>query len=131
MGPLRNLPAVQSARKAGGVMIKSAQERESAYMAEIDRLEGERDTLKRKNRSLQAIIDTHPKTADGVPLVPGMVVWHAYWAGPQREVFESFSVYVEEPNIWMSNEAGEGALYSTREAAGEAIDAKKKLSEAT
>lgn len=35
----------------------------------------ERDALKAKILQLQAIVDRLPKTADGVPVAPGMMVW--------------------------------------------------------
>ena len=76
-------------------------------------------------RRLRAIVDQGIKTADGVPLVPDMVVWHAYWAGPIREVVESIGgVTVKGPSMWANNEADEDQLYSTSPAAQAAIDAR-------
>lgn len=41
----------------------------------IDRLYSEVDRLEQENKRLQAIVDKLPSTADGVPVVPGMVLY--------------------------------------------------------
>jgi len=74
---------------------------------------------------LRAIVDKLPKTADGVPVVPGMTLWDSIWLGRPFGV-QQLSVFC--PNAsrseWMCNE-GEvdvSQCYSTRaaaEAAGE------------
>ena len=66
---------------------------------------------------LQATVDTLLKTADGVPIVPGMEVWTAYWFGVCKETIEGLCVHVVEPSIWKGGEADETQLYSTYETA--------------
>ena len=69
---------------------------------------------------LQAIVDKLPKTADGVPITPGMTVWTKYWTGPRKELVDDLQVFVAEPTIWMNGEADTDQLYSTEAAAREA-----------
>ena len=71
--------------------------------------------------SLQAIVDKLPKTADGVPVVPGMVLYSSQFiCGHFRhpEIVVSLHPYADEHvSGWMSGALGEEELYSTREAA--------------
>ncbi len=57
---------------------------------------------------LQTIVDKLPKTADGVPVVPGIKVWHRDYLG----------VVTEEAGVWKPPFPGLlVCCYSTREAA--------------
>jgi hypothetical protein len=72
------------------------------------------DCLRRQLSTLQAIVDKLPKTADGVPVVPGMTLW--YWSkkhGPQR--LEAVMRTTDGCNDFDLNI--ESFLHSTREAA--------------
>jgi len=66
---------------------------------------------------LEAIVDRLPKTADGVPVTPGMEVWTDYWSGPQHGIVRRLNVQLEEGSCWADDEADEAMLYTTREAA--------------
>jgi len=75
------------------------------------------ERLRTEIERLRAVVAKLPHTADGVPVVPGMVVWTAYWSGPRKEVVAEFVVQVDKPTIWASGLADVGQLYSTKEAA--------------
>ncbi len=65
---------------------------------------------------LQSIVDRIPKTDDGVPIVPGMIVWHAgeRWVVLAVGAFDCWLAKAgnRERRIW----AGNNCIYSTREA---------------
>ena len=80
------------------------------------------ESLEAKDRELEqlrAIVDKLPKTADGVPVVPGMMVWRVLLSGSldYREV-----VSIISSDVVSLNDIGAyfGDLYSTREAAEKA-----------
>ena len=79
------------------------------------------NALQADNARLRAIVDKLPKTADGVPVVPGMEVWAK--KNPSDSTVQSFIVC--QDSVWASRFGGmsrAGAwliskCYSTREAA--------------
>jgi hypothetical protein len=71
------------------------------HEASLERLQAEVDRLK-------AIVGKLPKTADSVPIVPGMTVYHRDWEGNVTE--ERTSWAPPYPKVF-------GCCYSTREAA--------------
>lgn len=85
--------------------------------AKCNRRSRELAALRAEIARLQAVVDKLPKTADLVPIVPGMKLWMPGRCGPAtatlRGQFEAYPIYAEG---WGMNVAG-GAVYSTREAA--------------
>ncbi len=73
---------------------------------------------------LKAIVDALPRTADGVPIVPGMNLYTCYWKEVQDDVVDGFSVHLKQPTIWKDGEADEGWLFADRDKA-EAARAKR------
>ena len=69
---------------------------------------------------LRAIVDKLPKTADGVPVLPGMTLWDSVWIN-KPFVVHSLLVFCPEAarSEWTTNdgEVDPGQCYSTREAA--------------
>ena len=65
----------------------------------------------------EAIVAKLPLTADGVPVVPGMTVWHPIHGKPRAEIVESLSIEISGPCIWVDGVADAECLYSTRAAA--------------
>jgi len=75
-----------------------------------------------ESRELRAIVDKLPKTADGVPMVPGMEVWCIGTMRYNNGAMEELSGRTKE-HVLMGLQRGklfEGRLYSTREAAEKA-----------
>lgn len=72
-------------------------------------------------KRLQAIVDKLPKTADGVPVVPGMVLYSsAFICGAFRhpETVKGMCAYADpDTSGWMDGELDVHDLYSTQEAA--------------
>ena len=70
---------------------------------------------------LRAIVDKLPKTADGVPVVPGMTLYSSQnicGAFRKPEIVVSLEVYANhETSEWMDGHLEVELLYSTREAA--------------
>jgi len=66
---------------------------------------------------LTAIIDKLPKTADGVPIVPGMIAWCHHCGITRAELIGEFGVTIEGPTVWCDGMADADGLYGTREAA--------------
>jgi hypothetical protein len=81
------------------------------------------------NEELQAIVDKLPKTADGVPVVPGMRLWsRSMWCVQPMEVVSLDDLSSDWPaTVRMEGASNDGqastyrwhvqACYSTREAA--------------
>lgn len=101
----------------------------------LDQIERLQATVDR----LQAIVDRLPKTADGVPVVPGMKVWHCanrHYGPHAGELFPSVGItaHMNSPYCLGENCYSEGCqgddgggrtwnfeqCYSTREAAEKA-----------
>ena len=90
-------------------------------MADIERYLGAMAAalrLGRERKRLQAIVDKLPKTADGVPIVPGRRVWQTPgdWYGVKMSM--TAGPYCTTFPEW-------DEVYSTREAAEAAADAAK------
>ena len=78
--------------------------------------------LSEKVREDESIVDKLPKTADGVPMVPGMEVWCIGTMRYNNGAMEELSGRTKE-HVIMGLQRGklfEGRLYSTREAAEKA-----------
>ncbi len=67
---------------------------------------------------LQAIVDTLPKTADGVVIVPGATVWQVETSNAGRTW--QITDRQTDPDIWPFSGWCKGRCYSTREAAEKA-----------
>lgn len=76
----------------------------------------------------EAIVARLPRTADGVPVVPGMQVWGIHCGQFYRTNVSDkcLGVALELPNPWCESEADPGALYSTRAAAEAAKEPKRE-----
>ena len=91
----------------------------------VDELRKEIQQLRRHVRIDEEIIDKLPRTADGVPVVPGMTLWDPVWPD---DPFGVQALLVFCPNArrseWMCNdgEVDAAQCYSTREAADAARD---------
>lgn len=91
--------------------------------AENERLRAERDSYQQtasvaeeKLEATQAIIDKLPRTADGVPITPGVVLsGRNGWIGVVRWIGEQ-EVIVERPDE-STQQVVVGPCYSTRDAA--------------
>ena len=94
-GYLRTLPPHVASRQAARLLSDAADE--------IERL--------------QAIIDKLPKTADGVPIVPGMIAWCHHCGITRAELIGEFGVTIEGPTVWCDGMADADGLYGTRKAA--------------
>ena len=95
----------------------------------IGYLTAERDALAKRVRELEGVVEKLPKTADGVPVFPGDIVWHT--KNPSSDEITSFAVsdYLDwKPSVWDGktearcvNDKGGGwpvrSCYSTHQAA--------------
>jgi len=89
-----------------------------------DRLQAKVEALQAEIKRLRDIVDKLPKTADGVPVVPGMTVWvndNGIGVYAERHVEEvantGFYKYVERRAGWSCEWCAGKNSYSTREAA--------------
>lgn len=89
-------------------------------LAEIDDLRARLDAALRENAGLAAIVERLPKTADGVPVVPGDVVFHP--TGHYSHVTDRRGVRLYGNGEWVDIES----CYSTIEAAEAAAEAAVK-----
>ena len=74
-----------------------------------------------KIKSLQAVVKQLPKTADGVPVAPGMKVFYRHAVGGTiySDVIADLTPYSTDPesSIWAGGEIGVDQCYSTEAAA--------------
>ena len=92
----------------------------SSLLHEVDDMQYLRNQLateKTENKRLREISDKLPKTADGVPIVPGDVVWTRYRTVAKKDIIEALDIAVKKPAIWMDGMADAERLYSTKAAA--------------
>lgn len=106
---------------------------------ELDRLTREVAELKRERDEYREIVEKLPKTADGVPVVPGDTVWFAaddsqFGKGPHECEVKPFWEWSSDQDQWEDSEGvwcgmveangvgkSLGDCYSTREAAEAAM----------
>lgn len=97
---------------------------EAKYENDMSEMEADRQELEAQLSAAQAIIDKLPKTADGVPVVPGMKVWWSHSNGniDDAEVCELRDggcgvIIWDEATGRLAHHLEYVACYSTREAA--------------
>ena len=97
--------------------------RAARWPEDLDSAEDILEELADEIERLQAIIDKLPKTADGVPVVPGMRLWSSYNNGRDVTGFSTCDGRLVEIIFKDGFDRCTWAHYSTREAVQKAREA--------